>query len=156
MLCSLMTGRVAMRRSQLDFPLSGTPKLWIKLLKYYHNMQPYCHAALWIARKPAPTYDEYFYFYFIPTWRVISTTISGFLFTRQFRRYAILRVKPSAYRIPFFRTSSWWLWCVVGGRVVVCGLWLCVGAQNRGCAKKKQKNPSCRNTTVVSDPLGLH
>jgi hypothetical protein len=49
------------------------------------------------------TYNEYFYFYFIP---VISTTISGFLFTRQFRRYAILRVKPSAYRIPFFRTSS--------------------------------------------------
>ncbi len=72
------------------------------------------------------TYDEYFYFYFIPTWRVISTTLSGFLFTRQFRRYAILRVKPSAYRIPFFRTSSWWLWFVVGGRVVVCGLWLCV------------------------------
>ena len=36
-----------------------------------------------------------------------STTISGFLFTRQFRRYAILRVKPSAYGIPFFRTPSW-------------------------------------------------
>jgi hypothetical protein len=23
-----------------------------------------------------------------------------------------------------------------GGQVVVCGLWLCVGALNRGCAKK--------------------
>ena len=45
-----------------------------------------------------------------------------------------------AYGIPFFRTSSWWL-CVVG-RVVVCGLWLCVGALNRGCAKNIQKTTS--------------
>ena len=55
------------------------------------------------------TYIEYFYFYFIPTWRVVLTTIAVFLFTRQFLRYAILHVKPSAYGIPFFCTSSWWL-----------------------------------------------
>ncbi len=58
---------------------------------------------------------QYFYFFLIPTWRVILTMIAVFLFTRWFRQYAILRVKPSAYGITFFRTSSWWLWC--------CGLW---------------------------------
>jgi hypothetical protein len=41
------------------------------------------------ARKFHRTYDKYFYFYFIPTWRVILTTIAVFLFTRRFRRYAI-------------------------------------------------------------------
>jgi len=56
-----------------------------------------------------PTYDEFFHFYIIPMWRVILTTISGFLFTRRFRRYAILRIKPSANGIS------------------ECGLWLCVG-----------------------------
>jgi hypothetical protein len=62
------------------------------------RLSPFCE-------KVCLTYEEYFYFYFIPTWRVISTTISGFLFTRQFRRYAILRVKPSAYRMGL--TISW-------------------------------------------------
>ena len=41
--------------------------------------------------------------------------IAVFLFPRQFRRYAILLVKPTAYGIPFFGTLSWCL------RVV--GLW---------------------------------
>ncbi len=71
------------------------------------------------ARKFHCTYDKYFYFYFIPTWRVMLTMIAVFLFTRQFRRYAILRVKPTAYGNPFFCTSSWWLHVV--GQVVVCG-----------------------------------
>ena len=77
------------------------------------------------------------FFYFIPTRRVISTTIYGFLFTRQFRQDAILSVKPSAYGIPFFRTSSWWLCCGPS-----CGLWLYVGALNRGCAKNIKKTTS--------------
>jgi hypothetical protein len=51
------------------------------------------------------------------TWRVILKMIAVFLFTRQFRKYPILRVKPTAYGITFFRTLSWW----VVGRVVVCG-----------------------------------
>jgi hypothetical protein len=43
----------------------------------------------------------------VPTSAGNLNGIFVFLFTRQFRRYAILHVKPSAYRIPFFRTSSW-------------------------------------------------
>ena len=54
------------------------------------------------ARNFHRTYAEYFYFYFIPTWRVILTTIAVFLFTRWFRGYTILRIKPG---IPFFRTE---------------------------------------------------
>ena len=75
-----------------------------------------------ILRKLFCTYDEYFYFYFIPTWRVILTTISGFLFTTQFWHYAILCVKPSAYGIPFFCTSSWWMYVLWADLwfVVVC------------------------------------
>jgi len=38
------------------------------------------------ARKFHRTYHKYLYFYFIPTWRVILTTVNGFLFTRRFRR----------------------------------------------------------------------
>ena len=50
------------------------------------------------------------------------TTIAVFLFTRQFWRYLMLRLKSSMYGIIFFRTSSWLLQCC-GHR---CGLWLCV------------------------------
>ena len=78
------------------------------------------------ARKLYRTYNEYFYFYFIPTWRVILTTIAVFLFTRWFRRIAILRINPSVYGIPCFRTSSWWLHVV--GQVVVCG---CVSVRHK-------------------------
>ncbi len=37
----------------------------------------------------------------IPTRRVNLTTIAVFLFTRRFWRYAILRIKPTAYGITF-------------------------------------------------------
>ena len=75
------------------------------------------------AKKLYRTYNEYFYFYFIPMWRVILTIIAVFLFTRWFWWYAILRVKPSACGILFFCTSSWWIRVV--GQVVVCGVCRC-------------------------------
>ena len=73
-----------------------------------YNTRPYCHAAMWIARNPAPTYEQFSQF--APCSYVKSHLDNDSCLPIYKTIPAICNTphKTRACGIPCFRTSSWW------------------------------------------------
>ncbi len=98
---------------------------WISFVLQTNCTKSYRRTRKFFARKFYCTYDRYFYFYFIPTWRINLTTISVFLSYLQdnsgIMLYSTLhhtQCVPNYLHFPHIAMVIAWLWA----RLMVCVL----------------------------------